>query len=306
MDENSTTVVDASNVTHAYRRAPHKALDDLSLSIPSGQIVALVGHNGAGKTTLLRILTGLLRPTRGTVRVAGHTLYLPGAAGRAETARAKALTGSMADNPILYDRLTAREFLRFVAGAYGVPRGPALDHHIDDLMAFFRMGEHADRRIVGYSKGTRVKTAVCAALIHDPALIILDEPFDGLDPASRLHLKDVLRAHASRGRAVLLSTHGLEVAEGVSNRVVVLDHGHIIADGDMGHLRLLAGANPTDHLETVFFRLTGDDEGLAARTTMDGVEDAPRPAINPALGPIGEAYGDASDDNKDGYLEGRS
>lgn len=258
--ENTTPIVSVERLSHTYRHAPHPALSDLALTIHPGEIVALVGHNGAGKTTFLRVLTGLLRPIAGDISVAGHPLYREGARGRAEMAAAKRLMGSVADTPTLYERLTGREFVRFLAGFYGIAEGPALEQRIAALFAFFRLDDQADQRIATYSLGMKKKIAVCAALIHDPAMIILDEPFDGLDPAARLCLKDALRAAARRGRAILLSTHGLEVAEDLSTRIVVIHHGRIIADGDMAYLRHLAGADNALNLEGVFFRLTGQGE----------------------------------------------
>jgi len=273
MIDDSRPVLVAEGVNHSYRHAVGPALVDLSLSIPPGQIAALVGHNGAGKTTLLRIMTGLLRPSgrpgasAGTVSICGRLLYQGGARGREEMATAKRLTGAVADQPPLYDRLTGREFVRFSAQFYGIAVGTPLERRIAELLAFFHLDGDADRRIGGYSLGMKKKTAVCAALVHGPRMLILDEPFDGLDPMSRLHLKDALRAQAQGGGAILLSTHGLEVAEGLSDRVIVLDHGRIIADGAMADLRHLTGSHASDHLETVFFRLVGADTNNAGPVT---------------------------------------
>lgn len=232
----------------------------MSLTLPAGQIAGLVGHNGAGKTTMLRILTGVLRPTAGVVRLAGHPLYRD----RIETAAGKRLTGAVADVPPFYDRLTAREFVRFSAQMYGLAASAELERRIADLLMYFQLDEDGDQRVATYSLGMRKKTAVCAALVHDPAVMILDEPFDGLDPAARRGLKEVLRSHAARQRTVLLSTHGLEVAQDFCDRIIVIHRGRIIADGDMVHLRSLVGARPMAPLEEVFLRLTGRHEGDAA------------------------------------------
>jgi len=292
IDEVAMIAVDGVNHTYLHARTP--ALVDLSVTIPSGQIAALVGRNGAGKTTLLRIMTGLLRPTgrphtkAGTVAIAGHLLYQGGARGREEMAAAKRMTGAVADQPPLYDRLTGREFIRFSAEFYSVARGAALEQRISELLVFFDLEDKADNRIGGYSLGMRKKTAVCAALVHNPRMLILDEPFDGLDPMSRLHLKDALRAQSRYGRAILLSTHGLEVAEDLSDRVLVLDQGRIIADGDMAHLRSITGSDDSDRLETVFLRLVG--------AKSDGYGGATESAALPAV---------AETDNDDARERGR-
>ena len=164
--------------------------------------------------------------------------------------------GAVADEPPLYGRLTAREFVRFSARIYGLAEGRALERRIADLLASVQMDEDADRRIDGYSLGMRKKTAVCAALVHDPALLVMDEPFNGLDPLARRGLKGALRAHAERGRAVLLSTHALELAQELCDRIIAIDRGRVIADGGVTDLRALVGAPSTTPLEDVFFLLT--------------------------------------------------
>ncbi len=265
-----TPLVEVSGLTHAYRGAPGPALDGISLVVPPGGIVGLVGHNGAGKTTMLRILTFLLRPDAGVVCVAGHALYHD----PAETAAAKRLVGAVSDVPLLYERLTGREFVRFIGQTYGLSSGAGLEGRIATLLAYLELAEHGDRQIGSYSLGMRKKTALCAALVHDPALVVLDEPFDNLDPEARRRLKEALRELALRGGAVLLSTHGLEVAQGLCDRVVVLHHGRIRADGTLDDLRRLAGAGAAESLEDVFFRLTGPPTG---DTTAPVVAPAARP-----------------------------
>jgi len=256
-----TPLVEVSGLAHNYRGTPSPALDEVSLVVPAGQIVGLVGHNGAGKTTMLRILTFLLRPNAGAVRVAGHALYHD----PAETAAAKRLVGAVSDIPLLYERLTGREFVRFIGQTYGLSSG--LEDRVATLLAHFELAEHGDRRIGSYSLGMRKKTALCAALVHDPALVVLDEPFDNLDPEARRRLKDALRELARANGAVLLSTHGLEVVQGLCDRVVVLHRGRIRADGTLDDLRRLAGAGAAESLEDVFFRLTDRPTGATVART---------------------------------------
>ncbi len=256
-----TPLVEVSGLAHNYRGTPSPALDEVSLVVPAGQIVGLVGHNGAGKTTMLRILTFLLRPDAGAVRIAGHALYHD----PKETAAAKRLVGAVSDIPLLYERLTGREFVRFIGQTYGLSSG--LEDRVATLLAHFELAEHGDRRIGSYSLGMRKKTALCAALVHDPALVVLDEPFDNLDPEARRRLKDALRELARANGAVLLSTHGLEVVQGLCDRVVVLHRGRIRADGTLDDLRRLAGAGAAESLEDVFFRLTDRPTGATVART---------------------------------------
>ena len=221
------------------------AVDRLDLRVGPGEIVGFLGPNGAGKTTTLRVCAGLLRPDAGEVRIAGHPLQRDGLA-------ARAAVGFVPDRPFLYDRLTAREFLEFVAALYEVPPAVTATRSVE-LLRLLELEAAADDLIETYSHGMRQKAAVAAALIHDPPLLLLDEPLIGLDPQAARTLKDLLRERAARGLGVLVSTHLLEVAERLCDRVVILHHGRVVAAGDLATLR---GDRSQATLEDVFLELT--------------------------------------------------
>lgn len=220
-------------------------LDGVSLEVPAGTIVGFLGANGAGKTTALRCITGLLGLHGGHVTVAGADLLR-------EPTAARARYGFVPDRPFLYERLSAREFLDFVGALHGLDPAAARTR-ADLLLARLGLAEHADRTLDGYSLGMRQKTAIAAALLHAPTLLLLDEPLNGLDPPSTRVLKELLREHAESGGGVLVSTHLLDVAEHLCDRVVLLRSGRVVADGTLAELRQ---GDPTRSLEDVFLGLT--------------------------------------------------
>ena len=210
-----------------------------------GEILGFLGPNGAGKTTTLRIAAGLLAPDAGDVRVAGASLA-------SEPARAKAGLGFVPDRPALYERLTGWEFLEFVAALHRVEAATA-EERARALVARLELAEAADQVIESYSLGMRQKISIAAALLHDPPLLMLDEPMVGLDPRAARALKDLLRERAERGLGVLVSTHLLEVAERLCSRVVILQSGRKRAEGTLDELR---GPDRGATLEDVFLALT--------------------------------------------------
>jgi ABC-2 type transport system ATP-binding protein len=221
------------------------AVDRLSLEVRPGEILGFLGPNGAGKTTTLRICAGLLRPHHGEVLIDGASL-------RDEPRRARRSLGFVPDRPFLYERLSAREFLELVAALYDVPpqlAGPRAEALLERL----ELESAADDLIETYSHGMRQKVAVAAAWIHDPILTLLDEPLIGLDPLAARALKDLLRERSARGCGVLVSTHLLEVAERLCDRVAILHHGRLITEGSLAELR---GARSEATLEDVFLELT--------------------------------------------------
>jgi ABC-2 type transport system ATP-binding protein len=243
-------VIEAVGLTKSYGNAKAVpaavAVDRLDLAVPAGELFAFLGENGAGKTTTIKMLTGLIPPTAGAARIGGHDL-------RTEPLPAKRLVGYVPDNPFLYERLTGNEFLRFMGDLYSVPPGPARDRRAADLLALFDLSAKADAPIGGYSRGMRQKIALAAALLHEPRALFLDEPTVGLDPKSTRRLQDVLRTVAARGVAVFLSTHVLEVAAGLCDRIGILHRGRLVALGTPD--RLTEGGSRT--LEEVFLALTG-------------------------------------------------
>jgi ABC-2 type transport system ATP-binding protein len=251
----SRDILVARGVTKRYGH--FVAVDGVDLTVRAGEIYGLLGPNGAGKTTTVTMCTGLLRPTAGTIEVAGWDVAR-------EPRQAKRLIGYVPDEPYLYEKLTGREFVSFMGEMYGV-RGRALRERVEELLRYFDLTPAADSLIGGYSHGMKQKTGLCAMLVHDPLLVVLDEPTVGLDPRSARLLKHTVQSLAAQGRAVLLCTHVLEVAQSVCDRIGILQGGRIIAEGTLDELRRLAHAAGGDSiaaqsLEDIFLQLTGGED----------------------------------------------
>lgn len=199
---------------------PVVAVDRVDLTLESGTFVGLIGHNGAGKSTCLRMITGLLRPTEGTVRIDGVDVVT-------QPLEARKRFGAVPENPALYEYLTAREFLEFVAEVRQVED---VTEQLEEALALTGLGDDADRLIREYSQGMRRKTALAAALLGRPPVLVLDEALNGLDPPSAARVKSALRTCADRGQLVVLSTHVVETVQAVADRVVMLAHGRVVAD----------------------------------------------------------------------------
>ena len=224
------------------------AVDGVDLEVRPGEIVGFLGPNGAGKTTTLRCCSGLLRPDAGEIAIAGVSLAR-------EPLRARARVGFVPDQPFLYERLTAWEFLDFVGAIYDVPERVARERAAA-VLDRLELREAADDIVETYSLGMRQKVSIAAALVHDPPLLLLDEPLGGLDPVSARALKDLLRERAARGLGVLVSTHLLDVAERLCDRVVVLHRGRRLAAGTLEELR---AGRTSSTLEEVFLALIRED-----------------------------------------------
>ncbi len=205
------------------------AVDDLSLTVSAGEIYGLIGPNGSGKTTTVKLCTGLYRPSTGRVLVAGIDLH-------GEPERAKRRIGYVPDEPFAYERMSGREFLHLVAELWSVPRATR-DARIDELAAVFRIRELLDGHVDNYSRGSRQKLALIAALVHDPTLLVIDEPIVGLDPESAVRTRELLRDFVAGGGAVLLCTHTLAFAESVCRRVGMLRDGRLVVEGAIADLR---------------------------------------------------------------------
>ncbi len=223
------------------------AVDNLNLGVRRGEIFGFLGPNGAGKTTTIRMLVGLLRPTSGRIVVDGIDMQNQPLAARARIAY-------LPDTPYLYEKLTGREFIHFVAGLYRVPPDRSR-RRIDELLPLFGLADRADDLIEGYSHGMRQKTVLAAALVHEPRVMFLDEPTVGLDPRSARLLRDILRQLALNGATVFLSTHILEIAERMCDRIGIIHKGRLIALGTVDELH--AQANRSGSLEDIFLDLTG-------------------------------------------------
>jgi ABC-2 type transport system ATP-binding protein len=239
------------------RYGPFTAVDTLSLSVPRGELFGFLGPNGAGKTTTLRMIAGILRPSAGTVRIGGVDVVT-------DPTAAKARLGFIPDRPFIYEKLTGIEFLRFVAGLFD-QSGPEVEHRGRELLALFDLEEWKDELVESYSHGMRQKLIISSAFVHRPEVIVVDEPMVGLDPKAARILKNLFREYTRRGNTIMMSTHSLEVAEAMCDRIGIIQGGKIRALGTMNELRAEA-AMGTEGLESIFLRLTGEN---AARELIE-------------------------------------
>jgi len=224
------------------------AVDGVSLEVAPGEIHGFLGPNGAGKTTTIRIIAGLLKPTSGRVVIDGADLAV-----RAEAA--KASLGFIPDRPFIYEKLTGREFLRFHGGLYGMD-ADAIEKRADEVLELFELGRWQGELVESFSHGMKQRLVMCAAFLHRPRAVLVDEPMVGLDPRGARLIKDVFRVMSERGVAILMSTHTLEVAEEMCDRIAIILKGKIIARGTVEELKAMAGSEH-DELTPVFLKLTG-------------------------------------------------
>lgn len=222
------------------------AVDRLDLTVRRGEFYALLGPNGAGKTTTLRMVAGLLAPDAGRIEVLGIDLA-------SDPAAAKRRIAYLPDDPMLYGKLKPVEYLEFVAGLWGID-GKTAEPRARELLAWLDLEPHAHELTEGFSRGMKQKLALAGALIHAPELLILDEPLTGLDAGAARLVKDLLLSHVAKGGTVILTTHILEVAERLAQRIGIIQHGRLIAEGSLDELRI---ATPGATLEEMFLRLTG-------------------------------------------------
>ena len=237
------------------------AVDNIDLHVPRGTMFGFVGPNGAGKTTTLRIIAGIMRPTAGRIWLGGDDVV-------ADPMAAKARLGFIPDRPFLYEKLTGAEFLRFVAGLYRQD-GEVVEKRIDELLDVFELSRWKHELIESYSHGMRQKLIISSALIHRPECIVVDEPMVGLDPKAARLLKDILRQFVDRGGTVLMSTHTLDIAETMCDKIAIIQTGKIVAQGTMAELREQTAAGDAS-LEELFLKLTG---GIAIRELAAVLED---------------------------------
>jgi ABC-2 type transport system ATP-binding protein len=234
------------SLTKRYGR--FTAVDQLNLHVARGELFGFLGPNGAGKTTTLRMIAGILQPSAGTIQIAGVDLAR-------EPLEAKARLGFIPDRPYIYDKLTGAEFLRFVAALYG-QEGESVERRMDELLSLFELTDWKNELVESYSHGMRQKLIISSALVHRPELIVVDEPMVGLDPKGARFLKDLFRAFVDRGGTILMSTHTLEVAEAMCDRIAIIQNGRVVALGTMDDLRQQHSSGDAS-LEDLFLRLTG-------------------------------------------------
>ena len=252
----TTALIEARNLSKRY--GDKTAVNNVSFRVDGGEIFGFLGPNGAGKTTTIKMIVGLLQPSSGAVSVCGYDV-------QNQPVQAKASNGYVPDTPNLYPKLSGRELLRFVGDLYQMDR-KQIEYRIKELLNLFDLSQAGDDTIDSYSHGMQQKTALAAALMHDPKVLVLDEPTVGLDPRSARMIKDILRQMADRGAAIFLSTHILEIAERMCDRIGIINRGQLVAVGTMTELRTIGDSSvPTSgavtgsetSLEDIFLSLTG-------------------------------------------------
>jgi ABC-2 type transport system ATP-binding protein len=240
--------ISAANISKSYNGT--QAVDDVSINVDGGEIVGFLGPNGAGKTTTLKLLTGLLKPDSGRIEICGFDIS-------EKPDDAKSRIGYVSDTPHLYDKLTPLEFLKFIADVFRLPKETAL-RRIEDLVTLFDLIDYKNGLISSLSHGNKQKVSLAAAVLHRPAVLLLDEPTGGLDPRAARKIKDVIIEMAKNGCAVLFSTHILEIAENICHRIYIIDKGTIVADGKTSDINESIRSGST--LEELFIELTGGSE----------------------------------------------
>ena len=224
------------------------AVDNLSFQVNPGEIYGLLGPNGSGKSTTMRMLLGLLKPTEGTAKVMGFDI-------RNEVVEAKRMMGYVPEEPVLPDRLTGWEYANYVSDIWRIPRGAEREEELDELLTLLDIKDASDDLIETYSKGMARKTSLVAALIHEPKVLILDEVQAGIDPRGAATIKEILNGLRAKGVTILMSTHILEIAEQLCDRIGIINEGKMVAEGSMADLRVQAKGEKS--LEEIFLSLTG-------------------------------------------------
>lgn len=238
-------MITLKNLTKTY--GSFTAVNGVSLEIPTGGIFAFLGVNGAGKTTTIRMMTGILRPTSGEIYLGGFDLL-------ADPIQAKSITGYIPDRPNLYPKLTGRELLYFICDLYRVDAKHA-ERRIDEVLDEYSLTQWQDELIESYSHGMKQRLATCAALVHDPRVLIVDEPMVGLDPHGAKNLKEAFKRYARSGVTIFLSTHSLNVAEELADNLAIIHQGSILTTGTLDDIRELTGKHD-EGLEHMFLELT--------------------------------------------------
>lgn len=240
------------NLSKRYGKV--SAVDSLNIEVRAGEIFGFLGPNGAGKTTTIRVMMGILKPTSGRAIMGGYDI-------EKEPEKAKAITGFVPDRPFIYEKLSGGEFLKFVGSLHHMS-GERMERRIPELLECFELSEWKDELVESYSHGMKQRLVLCASLIHEPAILVVDEPMVGIDPKGARTLKDLFLSLAKKGTAVFLSTHSIGVAEEVCERVGIIHRGKLIASGTMPELLRLAKVEQ-GKLESVFLELTRDGAPVA-------------------------------------------
>lgn len=251
-------MIEVENLVKRY--GSFTAVDNLSFTVPRGTLYGFLGPNGAGKTTTMRMIAQILRPTSGDIRIAGVPTW-------EKPLQIKQMIGYIPDRPYVYDKLTGAEFVRFVAALYGQD-GAVVERRLNELLEIFELTAWRNELTESYSHGMRQKLIIASAFAHRPEVIIVDEPMVGLDPKSARTLKDLFREYVARGGTILMSTHTLEIAESMCDRIAIIQRGNLIAEGTMAELRA-ESASGNESLEALFLRLTGGLRESSLGTLFD-------------------------------------
>ncbi len=242
-------MIKLTNLTKNY--GSFTAVKSINLEVKAGEIFGFLGPNGAGKTTTIKMMAGLLQPTGGSVEIGGFDV-------QKDPLRAKSITGFIPDRPFLYEKLTAEEFMRFVAELYTMTGSAA---RIRDLLELFGLTDWAGELVENFSHGMKQRLVMASSLLHEPKVLVVDEPMVGLDPRGARLVKDLFKDLAAKGVTIFMSTHTLEIVEAMCTRVAIINKGEIIAGGSVGELGRLARME-NSHLEPIFLKLTGGDETI--------------------------------------------
>ncbi|MES0341495.1 MAG: ABC transporter ATP-binding protein [Candidatus Humimicrobiaceae bacterium] len=248
---NNFAAIEAFNLTKNFGSLT--AVNNIDLTVNKGEIFGFLGPNGAGKTTTIKLLAGLLKPTSGTAKIMGKDI-------QESPIEAKAVIGLVPDEPQIYEKLTGVEFLRFMGNLFGIEKD-SIEKKIGELLKLFDLAGRGEELIQGYSHGMKQKIAIAGALIHSPKVLFFDEPTVGLDPKSARIIKDILKFRAKSGDCIFISTHILEIAERMCDRIGIIQDGKMVAEGNMEELRKLA-KDDKGNLEEIFLQLTGGDEDI--------------------------------------------
>jgi ABC-2 type transport system ATP-binding protein len=248
MNQNNA-IIEFSHIHKRY--GDYTAIKKIDLAIGKGELFGFLGPNGAGKTTLIRILTGIIKPTEGSIFIQGHDLYK-------EPDKAKSKIGFVPDRPYLYEKLTPLEYFDFMSGLYNVDSKKALQKG-EEMLRLFSLWDRRDELIESFSHGMKQKVAMSAAILHDPDIFVVDEPTVGLDPRSVKLAKDFFRSLIAQGKTVFLTTHTLSVAQDLCDRIAIMRNGEIIALGSMSELQKKAQL-PGNDLESVFLKITEEEQ----------------------------------------------
>lgn len=266
MNQNKETIIKFESIHKQY--GDFTAVKEISLEIAKGELFGFLGPNGAGKTTMIRMLTGIIRPTSGEITIGGYNLYK-------EPTQAKSLIGYVPDRPYLYEKLSPLEYFDFMGGLYNVPK-ERIKEIAERMLKLFDLWDKRDELIESFSHGMKQKTAMIAAILHDPQILVVDEPTVGLDPKSIKLVKDYFKQITNEGKTLFLTTHTLSVAEDLCQRIAIIRHGEIAALGTLEELQEQAKL-PGNDLEAVFLKLTEE-----AQETSDSTNSSQTSLISPS------------------------